>query len=116
MEISFEELLSEPEESEELYPFMVPTDEKGYVWHIEYMTKEEIVATLERNDRVNNRVSELVIENNRQYVTEFAPNVETYEAAIQPGIDYFWAFAFLLSILGTVVTIIARLFSPYYRW
>lgn len=86
--------------TEELYPFMVPEDEEGFTWHIEYMTKEEIITTLEANDRRSNRVSELVIENNRQYVTEFSPDVKTYKDASVPS------FEFVISVfLGAIALV-----------
>ncbi len=71
-------------ETEELYPFMVPEDEEGFTWYIKYMTKKEIIITLEANDRRSNHVSELVIENNQQYVTEFSLDVKTYKEASVP--------------------------------
>lgn len=62
--------------TEELYPFMVPDDEEGYLWHTEYMTKEEIVATLQANNEIYDNASIALIENNQQYVTEFALDVK----------------------------------------
>lgn len=62
--------------TEELYPFMVPDDEEGYLWHTEYMTKEEIIATLQANNEIYDNASIALIENNQQYVTEFALDVK----------------------------------------
>lgn len=102
--------------TEELYPFMVPEDEEGFTWHIEYMTKEEIITTLEANDRRSNRISELVIENNRQYVTEFAPTVKTYPEYFLSNFDEMFCFICVCFVPVFGLLLLRALFYLHSRW
>lgn len=69
-------------ETEELYPFMVPEDEDGFVWSVVYKTKKEVIATLDANNMNNDDISETIIERNQQYVSEFGLDVKTYSESL----------------------------------
>lgn len=87
---------------EQLYPLLLPDDEEGLEWHLVEMTKEEAVATLEANSMRNDHISELILDYNREYITELgADAVKFSEASFDEkvGADLSYAISYFLSIV-----------------
>lgn len=94
---------------EPVYPVMVPDDTEGFSWHMEQMTKEELIATLEANSMKDDEISEMILDYNSQYITEFGLDVEKYSDSLlierlrngsfsPDDVMYFWALLLLFSV------------------
>lgn len=96
---------------EQLYPMLLPEDEDGLIWHLVEMTKEEVIATLEANSCENNSVSELILEYNQGYITEFGLSVVKFsEAPLEVKlsdssyfISYFLPICFIVFVFGFII-------------